>query len=230
MKPPVVKNPLFFLDYDGTLAPIVDDPMEAFPHRDVPGILEGLMDRAPVYIVTGRYLADLQELISMPLEAIGLHGIQRGTLGGQLTNAISEEAREAIERFRKNAPEFDGINIEEKGPLFAVHYRRADDKEAARRAIREWLGDVPDALDPIWGKDVVELRPADVSKGTAVRDVAARHADRTPIYIGDDVTDEDAFQALEDDAITVKVGEGETVARYRLEDPDRVVDYLRQYL
>lgn len=230
MKPPVIKDPLFFLDYDGTLAPIVDDPMEAYPHEAVPGILEALTEQAPVYIVTGRYLADLQELMSMPLDAIGLHGVQRGILGGKVTNAISQEARAAIDRFRTNAPEFDGINIEEKGPLFAVHYRLADDKEAARQAIREWLGDVPDSLDPIWGKDVVELRPADVSKGTAVRDVAARHADRTPIYIGDDVTDEDAFTALEDDAITIKVGAGETVARYRLEDPDQVVDYLRQYL
>ena len=230
VNPPVVKDPLFFLDYDGTLAPIVDDPMQAHPHEAVPEILESLSELAPVYIVTGRFLADLQDFITMPIEAIGLHGIQRGTLGGRLTDAISDEARHAIVEYRKTAPQNGGIHIEEKGPLFAVHYRRANDKEAARETIRAWLGDVPASLSPIWGKDVVELRPADVSKGTAVREVADRHRDRTPIYLGDDVTDEDAFRALGNDAVTVKVGPGETDARYRLDHIEDVIDYLRRYL
>lgn len=230
MHPPVVQNPLFFLDYDGTLAPIVDDPMKAYPHESVPGILEALSERAPVYIVTGRYLADLNDFITMPIEAIGLHGIQRGTLGGRVSDAISDEARRAIDAYRKTVPTLEGIKLEEKGPLFAVHYRLAEDKEAARASLREWLDDVPEVLDPIWGKNVVELRPADVSKGTAVQDIAARHPDRTPLYLGDDVTDEDAFRALGDDAITIKVGEGETAARFRLAGIDDVVSYLKEFL
>lgn len=230
MSPPIVEKPLFFLDYDGTLAPIVDDPAQAHPHDDVPEILEALNDRYPVYIVTGRFLADVEGFVALSVEAIGLHGIQRGRLGGRLTNAISDKAQAEIKRYRKTAPAFDGMRVEEKGPLFAVHYRLVDDKDAARETIRNWLGDVPDVLDPIWGKDVVELRPADVSKGTAVQDVSRQHPDRTPIYLGDDVTDEDAFKALGDEAVTVKVGEGETAARYRLDDVEDVVAYLRKYV
>lgn len=230
VNPPVAGNPLFFLDYDGTLAPIVDDPMEAYPHEDVPELLEQLRDRYPVYIVTGRWLADLESLVRMPMQVIGLHGVQRGTLGGPLENVISDAAQEAIHQYRKTASTLAEIRLEEKGPLFAIHYRLAEDKEAARESIRSWLGDVPSSLVPIWGKDVVELRPADVSKGTAVREVVARHTGRTPIYLGDDVTDEDAFLALDSDAITVKVGSGETAARYRLDGIEDVVGYLRRYL
>lgn len=230
MKPPVVTNPLFFLDYDGTLAPIVDDAMQAYPHDDVPGILEVLGRHYPTYIVTGRSLSDLQQLLDLPIEAIGLHGIQRGTLGGPLTNSISDAVGPILTKYRATAPSLDGVHVEEKGPLFAIHYRLAEDKEAARAAIRKWLGDVPAEVHPIWGKDVVELRPADVSKGTAVREIVERNADRTPVYLGDDVTDEDAFRELGDDGVTVKVGAGETEAKYRLEHVEDVVDYLRSYL
>lgn len=229
-EPPIVERPLFFLDYDGTLAPIVDDPSEAHPHPDVPPLLDVLRETNPLYVVTGRYLRDLASFFSLPLDAVGLHGIQRGRIGKQVSETLSEEARESIDRYRKSVPEVHGIRIEEKGPLFAVHYRLAGDKDAARAAIREWLGDVPPVLDPIWGKDVVELRPRDISKGTVVREIARGHPDRTPVYLGDDVTDEDAFKALENGAVTVKVGAGETAAKFRLGSVEDVVQYLRRYV
>ena len=230
MSPPVVPNPLFFLDYDGTLAPIVDDPMQAFPHPDIPDILDNLADRYPVWVVTGRYLDDLEQLIDHAFEAIGLHGIQRGRLSGPKEYHITDEERGSIQQLRETAPVGPDVNLEEKGPMFALHYRRAADKEAARSSIRSWLTDKPESLDAIWGKDVVELRPKGISKGTAVSEIAERFSDRTPIYIGDDVTDEDAFKALGDDALTVKVGEGETAARYRLDGVEDVAAYLRRYL
>jgi trehalose 6-phosphate phosphatase len=89
---------------------------------------------------------------------------------------------------------------------------------------------VPEGLEPVWGKKVVELRPRGVSKGAAVARVAAAHPARTPVFLGDDVTDEDAFRALNErpGAVTVKVGPGETAARFRLPDVDAVVTYLRR--
>ncbi len=123
--------------------------------------------------------------------------------------------------------------MEDKGGAFAVHYRMAPDPDAARRALEAWADGVPDGLEPIWGKFVLELRPAGVSKGTAVARIAAEHPDRTPVYLGDDVTDEDAFralQALRQPSVTVKVGEGETVAGHRLPDVEAVVAYLRGFL
>jgi trehalose 6-phosphate phosphatase len=233
-EPPVAENPLFFLDYDGTLAPIVEDPMQAHPHEDAPDLLRRLEEQHPVYLVTGRHLRDLAVLMPDPaLEAIGLHGTQQGTVGGAIRDLASEEARRALDERRAAVPDAEGLVVEDKGRTFAVHYREADNEAAVREQLRSWVEDAAeDLLEAIWGKKNVELRPAGTSKGVAVRRVTDEHPERTPLYLGDDVTDEDAFAALEDDpdAVTVKVGGGETRARYRLDGPDEVIAYLRRYV
>lgn len=107
------------------------------------------------------------------------------------------------------------------------------DEQDARAHLRDWLADLPDVLDAIWGKKVVELRPDGLTKGTAVRRIADQHPDHVPVYLGDDVTDEDAFAALQDmdrNAVSVKVGPGDTRADARLDGPDAVMDYLRRYV
>lgn len=230
--PPVIDDPLFFIDYDGTLAPIVDDPDAAYPHPKAPALLEALDARYPLWIVTGRHLQALETLLDMPLRAIGLHGAQEGRVGGTIRRLIPEDAADALRRLRQTVPTGDGVRIEEKDTAFAVHYRAAEDEEEARERIRAWADAVPDMLEAIWGKKVMELRPKGLSKGTAVRKIAGDHPARTPIYLGDDVTDEDAFAALRDieGAVTVKVGDGETQARYRLDGPDEVIAYLEQYV
>lgn len=230
--PPVVDQPLFFLDYDGTLAPIVDDPEAAYPHPEAPSVLEQLDAQYPLWIVTGRHLQALDGLLDLPLRAIGLHGAQEGRIGETVRRLAPDEATEALRRLRQTVPTGEGVELEEKDTAFALHYRAADDAEEARARIRAWAEALPDMLEAIWGKKVMELRPKGMSKGTAVRKIAVDHPDHTPIYLGDDVTDEDAFVALQkaDDAVTVKVGAGETAARYRLDGPDEVVAYLRQYV
>jgi trehalose 6-phosphate phosphatase len=230
--PPVIADPLFFIDYDGTLAPIVDDPDAAVPHPEAPDVLEALDAQYPLWIVTGRHLQALDDLLDLPLRAIGLHGAQEGRIGGTIQRLAPDDAVDALRRLRQTVPTGDGVQVEEKDTAFAIHYRAADDEAEARERIRSWADAVPDMLEAIWGKKVMELRPKGMSKGTAVRKVAADFPDRTPIYLGDDVTDEDAFAALDDvdGSITVKVGDGDTRARYRLSGPAAVVDYFREYL
>lgn len=230
---PVAEHPLFFLDYDGTLAPIVDDPDAAVPHPDVPDLLRTLDDRFPVWIVTGRDLRALSSFLDQPLKAIGLHGAQEGVVGGEVQLLMPDEAAQALRRLRSSVPSVEGLNIEEKDQAFAVHYREVDDEEEAHERLSAWLDAMPEMLDAIWGKKVVELRPDGLTKGSAVRRISDEHPDCTPVYLGDDTTDEDAFAALQDmdrDAITVRIGEEETRAEYRLAGPDEVVDYLRRYV
>ena len=230
-RPPVVEEPLFFLDYDGTLAPIVEKPMEAAPHPDVPALLKGLEARYPIRIITGRHLRDLAILMpEAPYQAVGLHGTQEGTIGGEIASLLSKEEEAALTELREMLPTAEGLRIEDKGPTFAVHYRSAQDEASVRGRLKEWAANVPEVLETIWGKKVVELRPQGTSKGIAVRRIAEEHPECTPIYLGDDVTDEDAFEALGDEAVTVKVGTGETKARYRLEGVEEVIDYLKQYV
>jgi trehalose 6-phosphate phosphatase len=230
--PPVIADPLFFIDYDGTLAPIVDDPDAAYPHEEAPAVLKQLDAQYPLWIVTGRHLQALDGLLDLPLRAIGLHGAQEGRIGGTIRRLTPDDAEAALRRLRKTVPTGDGVEVEEKDTAFAIHYRAAEDEDDARDRIRAWADSVPDMLEAIWGKKVMELRPKGMSKGTAVRKIADDFPDRTPIYLGDDVTDEDAFAALAevDGAITVKVGEGDTRAQYRLSGPDAVVEYLQQYV
>jgi trehalose 6-phosphate phosphatase len=231
-RPPVVDRPLFFIDYDGTLAPIVDNPSEAYPHPEAPALLKQLDAAHPLWIVTGRHLQALDGLLDVPLHAIGLHGAQQGQIGGTVRRLAPDDAIEALRRLRQTAPTGDGVEVEEKDTAFAIHYRAADDEDEARERIQAWANAVPDMLEAIWGKKVMELRPKGMSKGTAVRSIADEHPERTPIYLGDDVTDEDAFDALRDidGAVTVKVGAEETKAQYRLSGPDEVIAYLRRYV
>jgi trehalose 6-phosphate phosphatase len=231
--PPVVDRPLFFLDYDGTLAPIVDDPEAATPHPDVPDLLRALDERYPVWIVTGRDLRALESFLDLPLPAIGLHGAQQGVIGGEVERLMPDDAAQALRRLRESVPSVDGLRVEEKDQSFAVHYRDAERAADARERLASWLDAMPEMLDAIWGKKVVELRPEGLTKGTAVRRIADEHPDRTPVYLGDDTTDEDAFEALHDldrDALTIRIGAEETRADHRLADPDAVVAYLRRYV
>ena len=236
--PTVPDRPLLFLDFDGTLAPIVDDPAAAAPHPAVPDLLARLGEAHPVVVVTGRDLGALGRLLggvmgAARVRAVGLHGAEAGGTDGTVETRAAHAHAEALEALRASVPEGDGIRVEDKGGAFAVHYRSAPDWDAARAALEPWAEAVPEGLVPIWGKAVVELRAADVSKGTAVAALAAAAPDRTPVYVGDDVTDEDAFaalQALRTPSVTVKVGEGETAAGHRLPDVEAVVAYLRRFL
>ena len=236
--PPTPQSPLFFLDYDGTLAPIVEDPTEAHPHPDVPALLRELAARHPVWIVTGRHLQSIETffeaagLLDLRLPAIGLHGTQEGVIGEGAESLASEEATRALAEMRAALPEREGVEVEDKDDAFAVHYRAAPDEDETLDALRDWADERPASLDAVWGKKVVELRPRGLTKGTAVRRVLERHPGTTPVYLGDDTTDEDAFEELEhtDGAVTVRVGGGETRARYRLDGPDEVAHYLRMHV
>lgn len=230
---PVPTRPLLFLDYDGTLAPIVDDPAQAVPHPAVPDLVAQLDRLHKVVIVTGRDLAALAALLGGRTRAVGLHGAEEGWSDGTVESRATESHADALRQLRGAVPELEGVVVEAKGAAFAVHYRAAPDIGVARKALETWAGAVPDGLVPIWGKRVVELRADGVSKGTAVTRIAAAHPSRTPVYLGDDVTDEDAFvalQALRQPSVTVKVGTGETVAGHRLADVEGVVGYLRRFL
>ena len=134
---------------------------------------------------------------------------------------------------RDRLPAMAGVVVEDKGgAAFAVHYRRATDPARVREALQSWTAGMPAGLEAIWGKMVVELRPRGVSKGAAVVRIAAEHPGLVPVYLGDDVTDEEAFAALNEAnprAITVKVGSGGTRARYRLDSVDAAVEYLATF-
>lgn len=224
------------LDFDGTLAPIAADP--AAP--DLPGERRALLEDlaahpgVTVALVSGRALADLRERADVEgATYAGNHGVERLEDGERLVPADAPDrdaVAGAVDALRDRVADLDGVEVEDKGRTLTVHYRQADDDAApvVDAAARDVAADVA-GLDAHGGKQVVELRPPHVDKGSAVRAVVEDHPRGwLPAYVGDDVSDEAAFRALGDDALTVHVGDrADTAARYRLEAPADVERFLR---
>lgn len=226
--PERVPSPLFLLDYDGTLAEIVADPERAFPHPEVPGLLAALHTRYPLYLISGRSVASLSALLTVPgLRVVGVHGMEEGRLGERATPLVAAGDLDALAAVRAHLPPLAGLNVEDKGLAIALHYRGAPEESVT--ALRTWAETAPPSLDRLWGKGVLELRPHGYSKGRAAARLAAAHPDATPLFIGDDTTDEEAFAAIPQ-GLTIKVGEGDTQAQARLPDVGAVVAYLHGYL
>lgn len=230
------------LDYDGTLAPIAPTPDAAVPYPGTERLLRKLVatGRVRLAIVTGRSIADVRGFLDLEdAFYVGIHGLELKRPGEDVTDsAAGRRARAVLPRFveqlRERIGSREGLLVEEKGAAVALHFRLAneEDKRFGRDAVQQLvdrLRDNGETLDLLEGHEVVEVRPAGVDKGRALCELLASDgADALPIYIGDDRTDEDAFRALPETAITIRVGpEGtETAARYLVPDPDAVHRFL----
>ncbi len=218
---------LVALDFDGTLAPIVDRPEDAALPEVTRPILERIASTHTLAIVTGRDVRSVDALLRMPhVWRIGLHGHERCAPNASIeAHALDEATAKEIEERRVAAKaavaSIEGAWIEDKSSGLAVHTRACtpDDEVDAQRRFTEVMAGAP--LDLVRGKRVVEARPRGVHKGTALLALADELGTKSIFYAGDDVTDEDAFLSLagRDGALTVKVGEGATRAGHRVEDP-----------
>lgn len=212
------------IDFDGTLAPIVDHPDDAVPDPRALVLLEDLAKREDidVAVVSGRALEDLRlRLGDVPgATLIGEHGNDIG--GNSSEDPLIAEAAATIEELADSL----GATVERKNKSVTFHYRNLPEEEAERslERIRAWAED-QDEVKVLEGKQVIELSTATRNKGDAIRDLAGP---RSVIYIGDDTTDETVFEVLGPDDIGVKVGEGPTAASHRVEDIDGVVTILTQ--
>jgi trehalose 6-phosphate phosphatase len=189
------------LDFDGTLAPIVERPEDARPLPGVGGVLASLGRRArAVWIVTGRPSALVEGLLGRidGVHVAGLYGFEDlPPLRGEVLAAVEEIARPVA-----------GAQVEPKGASVAVHFRNAADPDEAGDALRSRLEVVARAngLRVLAGKRVWELAPGDAGgKGDAVAGIVARTAPSAALYAGDDVADLEAFAALDRVASSVLV-------------------------
>ena len=231
-----------FLDYDGTLTPIVRRPEEATLTPEMRGLLEGLADCATVAIVSGRDLVDVQDMVGLEnLQYAGSHGFDiAGPAGLRMQH---EEARESLPELDEAEAELnqvlegvEGARVERKHFAIAVHYRDVAEEEEGR--VEGAVDDVVEGRSGLrkkGGKKIFELQPdVEWDKGRAVlwllEQLELTAPDVVPVYIGDDVTDEDAFEALRDVGLGIRVGvEGEeTLAHYTLPDPDGLEAFFRK--
>jgi alpha,alpha-trehalase len=234
-----------FLDYDGTLSPIVDRPEEASLPEATRAVMARLARRLPVAVVSGRDLDDLRGRVDVPgLTFAGSHGFRVGLPDGRVVD--HEEARaawpaleRAATRLAEALADCPGVQVERKRFAVAVHHRRAPAgvEPQVRRAASQ-VADAEEGLRMTEGRKIFELRPdLDWDKGTAldwILEILGLGPDGVlPLYVGDDLTDEDAFRALEAREpagvgilVRGRQGHTRTLAHYALSDPDEVRRFL----
>lgn len=224
-----------FLDVDGCLLDFADDPAAVFvppPLRSLLGTLHAALDGA-LALVSGRGIADLEHLFHSPPWALaGLHGYELRHADGRYRElavdaSAQEHMRTAVQAL---AARLDGVQLEDKHHAMALHCRRSPDRLPMLRAAAETLAaDLPGyELQP--GNMVVEFKPAGMDKGRVVGELlqGPPFVGRTPVYLGDDLTDEHAFAVVNRaGGLSVRVGGREpSDARFTLPSPAAVHAWL----
>jgi trehalose 6-phosphate phosphatase len=240
------RQPAVFYDFDGTLSEIVEDPDSARLVDGAADALTALSAACPVAILSGRDLADVRERIGLPgLWYAGSHGFE--LTGPDGTHHQNPEAAASIPVLTRAAADLadqlrhiPGVVVEHKRFGVAVHYRNAARDRVGEVAAAVRTAGQRTALRVTTGREVIELRPnIDWDKGKTLHWVLDYIRDNEgagpllPIYLGDDITDEDAFDAVDDDGIAILVrhsddGDRATAARYALDDPDRVREFTER--
>ena len=229
-----------FLDYDGTLTPIVSHPEKALLSNSMRQALQSLVMRAPVAILSGRDLDDVRQRVNIgAIVYAGSHGFDIAGPRG-LRKEMATEFLPRLDMIEKElANQLAGIagaRVERKRFSIAAHYRNVNKSDIPKveLAVSE-VAARHRALRKMDGKKVYELLPdIDWDKGKAVlwllENQGLERAKVRPIYIGDDRTDEDAFRALEKSGLGILVSEEPrpTAARYSLKDPAEVERFLRK--
>jgi trehalose 6-phosphate phosphatase len=229
-----------FLDYDGTLTPIVSHPEDAWLPESMQQTLRSLAARVPVAILSGRDLDDVRGRVLVDgIVYAGSHGFDIAGAGGlrrELGAAYLPVLDTAETELREALDEIPGAQLERKHFSVAAHYRNVNENDAFR---------VAQAVDAVAarhrelrrmdGKKVCELLPdIDWDKGKAVlwllEALELERGKVLPIYIGDDRTDEDAFSALEKRGVAILVSEQPqvTAASYWLHNPEEVEEFLQK--
>lgn len=229
---------LVALDFDGTLAPLVDRPEDARATERARAAIErlGAIEDTRVAIVSGRALESLGTVASPPAGTLlsGSHGVELQLDAGAVTLDLRDAEVAKLERLgaivESVAATNDGAWIEKKPAGLALHTRRLNTIEGAAlqqdardRVAAELLG-----ITVRTGKAVLEFAVRESDKGESLNRLRQHVGATAVLYIGDDVTDEDAFATLDSDDVGVKVGQGKSLAAHRVRSPEEVAELLER--
>ncbi len=229
---------VLFLDFDGTLAPIVEDPGRAQMPEGTREALRHFASRSRISlaIISGRAMDDLRTRVGLEnLIYAGNHGLEISGPGMEFIEPVAAERLKALgelaRHLRTRLHDIAGVEVENKVLSASVHFRRAAETDLAR--IRHAVDDAVvfdgNPFQVIEGRKVLEIRPrVGWDKGSAVRWIqkTSNRPSALPVYLGDDSTDEDAFLAIPE-GITISIGKPkETAAHYFLERQDLVPEFL----
>ncbi|ALE86243.1 trehalose-phosphatase [Pseudonocardia sp. HH130629-09] len=230
---------LVALDFDGVLAPLVDDPSASRPLPAAADAVRRLaaLDDTTVVMLSGRGRDDLAAVSGFgpPVGLVGSHGAEYddelGALlgrGGLLTAEQEQRRATLLDGLRAVVDGTPGARLETKPAGGAVHVRGMEPGAGTALLERVRADWVRDGVDATAGKDVLDLAVVETTKGSAVDALRAALGVDAVLFAGDDVTDETAFRVLGDGDVGLKVGDGDTAARYRVADPQEVAAVLQR--
>lgn len=237
--PPFRPDWALFLDIDGTLLEIAATPQAVHPAGADTKLVAALYDNAngALALVSGRPLAKIDELFApLHLPAAGQHGVERRDARGRLYRPPlqAEVLARAAQQIADFAGRHAGLVFEHKGYSMALHYRLAPRLAGAAHAVvREAARTVGEGVEVQRGKMVAELKLAGHDKGRAIEAFMREKpfAGRIPVFLGDDLTDEDGFRVVDRlGGHSIKIGSGATQARWRLTNPAAARQWLNDWL
>lgn len=243
------KNLFIFLDYDGTLAPIADTPQDAVIPSQTKKSLQELSMRpdCALAVISGRSLEDLKDTVGIEdIIYVGNHGLEIEGPKIRFESPLAQEYRIILgqikESLAKRLYSIKSAMLEDKGLSLSIHYRLVDKDDIAKVEAIVYGVSAPYSLKNKVkiknGKKVLEITPpSGQDKGKAVLWLLARqkfilkNKPILPVYIGDDISDEDAFRALRDKGLTIFVGNHrQSQAQYYLKDTKEVYEFLKRIL
>jgi alpha,alpha-trehalose-phosphate synthase [UDP-forming]/trehalose-phosphatase len=209
------KNIFLFLDYDGTLTPIVGTPEKAVLSKEMRSLIIKLNSILPVAIISGRSIHDIMRMVDIQdMIYAGNHGAEiwegnKLILGKQLSDT-KKVLKKIIRQLRNELSVEDGVVVEDKGITASIHYRLVNPRKTGRVFENFWsiVSRYEDIFRITSGKKVLEIRPHGIwNKGDAVKWIWKKFGKGTvPIYVGDDTTDEDAFTAIKGKGLGICIG------------------------
>ena len=237
--PPFVANPALFLAIDGTLLEIAATPQAVHPAGADTKLIAALYEKTggALALVSGRSLAKIDELFSpLRLPAAGQHGVERRDARARVYHPSlpSDVLAHAAQQIADFAGRHTGLVFEHKGYSMALHYRLAPRLAGAAHAVvREAARSVGNGVEVQRGKMVAELKLAGHDKGRAIEAFMKEKpfAGRIPVFLGDDLTDEDGFRVVQRlGGHAIKIGSGPTAAAWRLLNPAAARAWLKEWL
>lgn len=234
--PSITSQTALFLDFDGTLVDIASQPESVEVPADLVELLRGLQAKlgGALAIVSGRKMSDLDQFLApLRLPSAAEHGSEQRLPGGEPVQIAAPQLNEVIRVAEALAAEHAGLKVEIKSAAVALHYRHAPQLETlCLEALAELVKRTP-GVELMHGKCVLEVKPAGVSKGSAMEAFMLHPSFRAriPVFAGDDTTDEAGFAAVQAmGGAGIKVGDGPSLAGHRCPSPTAIRQWLRDAL
>lgn len=237
---PFSRNWALFLDIDGTILELAETPGQVVIPAGLHELVRNLdtVTGRALALISGRSLGDIDALFGIPgLAAAGLHGVECRTGDGVVhVQSVDESVIQNFRaRLRTCTERYPGLVLEDKKYSLAVHFRRAAHLQAeVEQILRETIAGHDSAFHILRGKMIAEIKPRGPDKGFAIRRFmqSPPFRDRVPVFIGDDITDEDGFLTTNElKGVAIKVGCGDlSSAPWCLERPVDVIKWLEAYL